>query len=135
VRALARAGKVVFHGIGLSPGDTTAFGLVGAVPVLIVPGRLDSALAAWHVIGARILRQLSGRTDVPQAHDARLARKIASTVGLAEFVPVRAEGDAVTPLASGYLPWRALAQATGYVLVPAQSEGFSAGALVPVAPL
>jgi len=135
VRALARAGKVVFHGIGLSPGDTTAFGLVGAVPVLIVPGRLDSALAAWHVLGARILRQLSGRTDVPQAHDARLARKIASTVGLAEFVPVRADGDAVTPLASGYLPWRALAQATGYVLVPAQSEGFSAGALVPVAPL
>ena len=135
VRALARAGKVVFHGIGLSPGDTTAFGLVGAVPVLIVPGRLDSALAAWHVLGAGILRQLSGRTDPTPMRDTRLARKIASTVGLAEFVPVRAEGDAVTPLASGYLPWRALAQATGYVLVPAQSEGFSAGALVPVAPL
>jgi molybdopterin biosynthesis enzyme len=109
--------------------------MVGAVPVLIVPGRLDSALAAWHVLGARILRRLSGRTDVPLAHDARLARKIASTVGLAEFVPVRADGDAVTPLASGYLPWRALAQATGYVLVPAQSEGFSAGAMVPVMPL
>jgi molybdopterin biosynthesis enzyme len=135
VHAIARAGKVIVHGVGLSPGETTAFGLVGAVPVLVVPGRLDSALAAWHVIGTRILRRLCGRTDVPLAHDARLARKIASTVGLAEFVPVRAEGDAVTPLASGYLPWRALVRATGYVLVPAQSEGFSAGAIVPVAPL
>ncbi len=135
VHALARVGKVIVHGVGLSPGDTTAFGLVGAVPVLVVPGRLDSALAAWQVIGTRILCRLAMRTDVPPANAARLAKKIASTVGLAEFVPVRAEGDVVTPLASGYLPWRALAQATGYVLVPAQSEGFSAGAIVPVVTL
>jgi molybdopterin molybdotransferase len=102
------------------------------VPVLIVPGRLDAALAVWHVIGARILRLLSASTEMPATHGATLARKIASTVGLAEFVPVRVENDAVTPLASGYLPWRALAGATGYVLVPAHSEGYAAGAIVPV---
>jgi molybdopterin molybdotransferase len=135
VRALARAGQLVTHGIGLSPGETAAFGLIGVVPVLVVPGRLDAALAVWHVIGRRILHRLSGRTDALVAHDARLARKIASTIGLAEFVPVCADGDAVAPLASGYLPWRALAQATGYVLVPAQSEGFSVGAIAPVMPL
>jgi hypothetical protein len=47
-------------------------------------------------------------------------------------VPVRREGDAVVPLASGYLPARALAQADGWVLVPPESEGFAAGARVPV---
>jgi molybdopterin biosynthesis enzyme len=135
VSTLARAGRVVVHGIALSPGDTTAFGLIDAAPVLIVPGRLDAALAAWHVIGAHILRRLTARGDVSQTRDAKLARKIASTIGLVEFVPVCADGDDVTPLASGYLPWRALLRATGYVLIPASSEGFAAGAVVRVTPL
>ena len=89
MRALARAGRVEAHGIGLCPGETTAFGFVGAVPVLIVPGRLDAALAVWHVIGARLMARLAGRSDAPAAHHAKLARKITSTVGLVEFVPVR----------------------------------------------
>jgi molybdopterin biosynthesis enzyme len=135
VRALARAGRVVAHGIGLSPGETSAFGFIGSAPALIIPGRLDAALAVWHVVGARIMDRLSGRTDAPAVHQAKLARKIASTIGLVEFVPVAAEEDTVTPLASVYLPWRVLAQATGYVLVPAQHEGFAPGTLVLVNPL
>jgi molybdopterin biosynthesis enzyme len=135
VRALARAGRVAAHGIGLIPGETSAFGFIGSVPVLIVPGRLDAGLAVWHVLGARMTAKLSARGDLPAACAAKLARKIASTVGLVEFVPVRADGDAVIPVASGYLPWRALAQATDYVLVPAPSEGFAAGAVVQVMPL
>jgi molybdopterin molybdotransferase len=135
VRALARGGRAVAHGIGLSPGETSAFGFVGTTPVLIVPGRLDAALGVWHVLGARIMSRLSGHTDTPVVRHAKLARKIASTIGLVEFVPVAAEADMVTPLASSYLPWRVLAQATGYVLVPAQQEGFAPGTLVPVNPL
>jgi molybdopterin biosynthesis enzyme len=135
VRALARAGRVVAHGIGLSPGETSAFGFIGSTPVLVIPGRLDAALAVWHVIGARIMTRLSGCTDAPVVGHAKLTRKIASTIGLVEFVPVATEADMVTPLASGYLPWRVLAQATGYVLVPAQQEGFAPGTLVPVNPL
>jgi molybdopterin biosynthesis enzyme len=135
VRALARAGRVVAHGIGLNPGESSAFGFIGSTPVLIVPGRLDAALAVWHVIGAPLMARQSGRTDAPPVHHAKLGRKITSTIGLVEFVPVAAQGDLATPLASGYLPWRALAQATGYVLVPAQLEGFAPGTLVPVNPL
>ena len=135
VRALARAGRVCAHGIGLSPGETSAFGFIGSAPVLIVPGRLDAALSVWHIVGARILARLAARADAAATREAKLARKIASTVGLVEFVPVRADGDALIPLATSYLPWRALTHATGYVLVPAQSEGFAAGAVVTVAPL
>ena len=62
----------------------------------------------------------------------KLTRKIASTIGLVEFVPVLTEADIATPIASGYLPWRVLAQASGYVLVPAQQEGFAPGTFVPV---
>jgi molybdopterin biosynthesis enzyme len=135
VRALAQAGRLVAHGIGLSPGETSAFGFIERTPVLIIPGRLDAALAVWHVLGARMMARLAGRTDAPAVRHAKLARKIASTIGLVEFVPVATDADMVTPLASTYLPWRVLAQATGYVLVPAQQEGFAPGTLVPVNPL
>jgi molybdopterin biosynthesis enzyme len=57
----------------------------------------------------------------------RLTRKINSTIGLAEVVPVRRVADGVEPLASGYWPAQALTRADGWVLVPPESEGFAAG--------
>lgn len=134
VSTLARLGRVETHGIALSPGETTAFGFVGARPVLLLPGRLDAALAAWLLIGRRILARLSGAVERPDATPARLARKIASSLGMAELIPVRCRAGAAEPLASGYLPLQALAQADGWVLVPADSEGCPAGAEVMVRP-
>src|SRR5262249_31554451 len=47
VRTVARLGTVHIHGVGLMPGETAALGSLGPRPVLILPGRLDAALAAW----------------------------------------------------------------------------------------
>ena len=51
VHTLASVGEVHAHGIALLPGETTALGAVGSRPVLALPGRLDAALAAWHLLG------------------------------------------------------------------------------------
>lgn len=51
ITTLARIGKVAFHGIAIAPGDTAAFGVVDDKPVLLIPGRLDAALACWLLIG------------------------------------------------------------------------------------
>src|SRR5262245_8141571 len=51
VRRLADRGRVEVHGVALSPGETTAFGMVGQRPVLVIPGRIDAALAAWLTLG------------------------------------------------------------------------------------
>jgi len=135
VQTLARAGRLVVHGVGLTPGETAAFGFVGTRPVLLLPGRLDAALAVWLTIGRRMLELLtsSQMKDEP-AEALTLARKVASTVGLAELVPVRRVGDKVEPLATKYLPLSALARSDGWILVPADSEGYSAGTPVPVKP-
>jgi len=135
VRALAQCGRVAFHGVGLAPGETAAFGAIEDRPVLVVPGRFDAALAVWLVLGRAMLARLCGRTRDDRGIDVVLARKIASTLGLAEMVPVKREADGVVPLASGYLPLQALARADGYVLVPSDSEGFAAGAHVEMRPL
>ncbi len=132
VQTLARAGRVGFHGIGLTPGETAAFGFAGTRPVLLLPGRLDAALAVWLTVGRRMLARLAGCAEQEPVAMATLARKLASTVGLAEFVPVRRNGESVEPLATKYLPLSALARANGWILVPAESEGYPAGAQVPV---
>jgi molybdopterin biosynthesis enzyme len=135
VSTLARAGRVEFHGVGLVPGETAAFGFAGARPVLLLPGRIDAALAVWLVIGRRWLGRLTANGEEETPFTAELSRKVTSTVGMAEVVPVRCNNDKVEPLAGGYLSFSALARADGWILVPAESEGFPAGARVAVRPL
>jgi molybdopterin molybdotransferase len=132
VQALARAGRVAMHGLALTPGETAALGFVGPRPVLLLPGRLDAALSVWLVVGRRMLARLAGGGDNDPGTTAALARKVTSTVGLAEVVPVRRIGDNVEPLATKYLPLSALTRSDGWILVPADSEGYAAGAPVQV---
>ena len=134
VRTLERAGKVAFHGIGITPGETTAFGTIGSRPVLLLPGRLDAALAGWLTVGRRMLARLAFRLIEEQPFSAELSKKVASPLGLAEVVPVRRRGFRIEPLASHYLPMQALTRADGWILVPADSEGYQAGTSVPVRP-
>jgi molybdopterin molybdotransferase len=135
VRTLARVGHVAFHGIGITPGETTALGFVGKRPVLLLPGRFDAAIAGWLTVGRRMLARLAFRLIEDQPFSAELARKIASPLGLAEVIPVRRRLGKVEPCASGgYLPMQALARSEGWILVPADSEGHPAGARVVVRP-
>jgi len=134
VQALANMGRVAVHGIALAPGETAAFGFAGDNPVLLLPGRLDAALAVWLVLGRHLLQRLAGGAWNEPSETLTLSRKVASTVGLAEVVPLRRNGDKAEPLASKYLSLSALARSDGWLLVPADSEGYSAGSPVPLRP-
>jgi molybdopterin biosynthesis enzyme len=134
VHTLARLGRVEVHGVALSPGETTAFGMVGDKPVLLMPGRLDSVIAGWLVLGTHMLMCLSGPTTVVVERPRRveLTRKIASPLGMTEVAPLRCTDGKAEPIASGYWPLQAIAQANGWILVPPDSEGYPAGAQVVV---
>jgi molybdopterin biosynthesis enzyme len=134
VNALAAAGRVEVHGVALMPGETAAFGMVGRRPVLLVPGRLDAAHAVWLTLGRHLLARLAGCADDAAGQTAVLARKHASPLGLTEVVPVRMMNGHAEPIASGYWPLQALAQANGWILVPQDSEGYPAGAEVMIRP-
>jgi molybdopterin biosynthesis enzyme len=129
VETLARVGTVAVHGFGVSPGDNAAIGSVGARPVLLLPGERDAALAVYLLVGRRLLARLTGRTGSP-AGSAVLARKIVSTVGIAEVVLVRRGPRGIEPIATGHFPAQAIGQADGYIVVPPASEGYPAGTVV-----
>ncbi|HKD30113.1 MAG TPA: molybdopterin-binding protein [Xanthobacteraceae bacterium] len=135
VQALKQTGAVEVHGIALSPGETAAFGIANSRPVLLIPGRLDAAVAVWLLIGQTILARLRGGTEHVCWRKSTLIGKISSAVGLTELVLVRQAGDGVEPLASKYLPLATLAQADGWIVIPAASEGLPPGARVAVYPL
>jgi molybdopterin biosynthesis enzyme len=137
VHVLEREGRVAVHGLALAPGETAALGFSGTRPVLLLPGRLDAALAVWLVVGRHLLAALaaSKNKENEATQTLTLARKVSSTVGIAELVPVRrtAEGQA-EPLATHYLPLSSLTRGDGWILVPAESEGFAANASVQLRP-
>ena len=92
VQELARFGHVEAHGIAVCPGETSALGFVGERPVLLVPGRLDAALAVWILIGRQLTAGIAGRSadDVPIM--ATLRRKVTSTIGITELIAVSCGG-------------------------------------------
>jgi molybdopterin molybdotransferase len=138
VRTLAKFGRVEAHGIAVSPGETAALGFVGMRPVLVVPGRLDGALAIWLLLGRHMIASMSSGVVEETPRVLPLKRKLTSTIGLTELVPVRYEQAGLEtvadPLASGYLSFEVLTGSDGWITVPADSEGFAAGTPVAVRP-
>jgi molybdopterin molybdotransferase len=135
VTTLSRADQVVFHGIGLMPGETAAIGKANGKPVLLFPSRIDAALACWLLLGRRIFARLAGGDMDDVTTPLTLTRKITSTIGIADVVLLRRNGGDAEPLTSGYWPLQALMQANSYYVVPPESEGFPAGATVNASPL
>ena len=133
--ALAAAGRLLRHGIGARSGTTAGFGVAVGTPVLLVPGRTEDALAAWLLLARPAIAALSGRAAAP-APRARLARKVASFVGMAELVPLRRDdAGRADPLAVGALPLWAVAAADAVLVVSPRSEGYEADTEIPILPL
>jgi molybdopterin molybdotransferase len=126
IGALARCGEVLAHGIALQPGRTSAVGRIGKVPVIVLPGAPDQALAAWWTLALPVLDRLSGQRP-RQAVTLPLTRKIASSVGIAEIVLLQANNGAWMPLAVGDLSLETITRADAWLAVPGGAEGFAAG--------
>ena len=129
VTALAARGELIAHGIALEPGRTSAVGRIGATPVLALPGAPDQAFAAWLALAPPVLERLSGFRP-REMLSLPLARKIASSVGIAEVALLERTEGAWMPLAVGDLSLQAIGRADAWLLVPGASEGFAAGTLV-----
>lgn len=132
--ALAAAGTPQVHGLGARPGMSAGGGQVSGKPVLLLPGPAEDALAIFYLLLRPLLLRMSGAAASSPV-TTRLARSIASTVGLAELVPLRLGPEGGEPLAVGALPAGVLAAADAILVVPAASEGYEAGATIPILPV
>jgi putative molybdopterin biosynthesis protein len=136
-RVVASAGTLAVHGVAVRPGHPVVLGVVGQTPVLGAPGYPVSAALTFDIFAVPLLAELSGapRRRRPTTR-ARLARKLASPLGMDDWVRVRlgvVGGDTVaTPLPRGAGVLTSLVRADGLLVVPAGVEGHHAGASVEV---
>jgi molybdopterin molybdotransferase len=134
-RLLAQAGELAVHGVAMRPSSPAGMGRIGARLVFLLPGNPVSCLCAYDFFAGRAIRLLGGLgADWPyRAVQAPLARKIVSAVGRVDYCRVRLGEAGVEPLAlSGASILSTTTRADGFVVVPGESEGFGAGALVTV---
>lgn len=129
--ALAAAGDIAFHGLALRPGGSSAIGRIGDQPAVLLPGQPFSALAAYALLVAPLLRKIAGWLAPPAPAPLRLTflqRKLSSEPGMLDIFPVRFDEDGVAHSLGD--PWRlgpAALAADGVVLVAEDSEGLRAG--------
>ena len=132
---LARHGRVVAEALALRPGEAAACGRIGNTPVVIVPPRLEAALALALMLVRPCLDRLAGAAGPRPAPPRPLVRKISSRLGLTELVLFREAPGGLEPLAVGDVTLAAIAAAERWCAVPPQSEGHAAGELIETLPL
>jgi putative molybdopterin biosynthesis protein len=147
---VAEVGTLAVHGVAVRPGHPVVLGVVhpapereeseaagAATPVLGAPGYPVSAALTFDIFAAPLLARLEGAPppEAPVAR-ARLARKLASTMGMDDWVRVRlgrvGGGLVATPLPRGAGVLTSLVRADGLLVVPAELEGHHAGEEVTV---
>jgi molybdopterin biosynthesis enzyme len=94
--------------------------------MIALPGAPDQALAGWWTLVLPVLDRLSAR-EKRRTMTLPLARKIASSVGIAEIVLLKEADAAWMPLATGELSLETIARADAWLAVPGASEGYAAG--------
>jgi molybdopterin molybdotransferase len=141
---VAELGALPVHGVALRPASPTGLGFLAAgpgsgarpqVPVVLLPGNPVSCLCAYEFFAGPIVRRLGWRPGgwPHRAIELPLARKLVSVVGRVDYARVRIVDGRVDPLAiSGASILSSTTRADGFVIVPADCEGYGPGTPVKV---
>lgn len=136
-QVIEELGSVLVHGVTMMPGKPVVLGAIEGKPVVGLPGYPVSALLAFDRFVRPLLWQLQGIWPPAKRYvDAVVGRKIASKLGLDEFVRVIvgkvADRFVAMPIQRGAGVITSLTRADGIVVVPQEQEGFREGEVVPV---
>jgi molybdopterin molybdotransferase len=134
-RLVAELGELAIHGVAMRPSSPAGAGRIGSALVFLLPGNPVSCLCAYDFFAARAIRLRGGR-PAGWPHRTRacsVARKIVSAIGRVDYCRVRLAGAEAEPIAlSGASVLSSTTRADGFVIVPAESEGYGSGAEVTV---
>ncbi len=127
-------GSLLVHGVGISPGKPAALGIINDKPVVCMPGYPVAGIVALCFFARPALRKLGNLPDEPdRVIRAVLAEKIHSRTGYRTFARVKLDNGKAAPLAtSGAGILSSVSKADGFVIIPENVEGLSAGEKVDV---
>ncbi|MFB0560256.1 MAG: gephyrin-like molybdotransferase Glp [Candidatus Lokiarchaeia archaeon] len=137
---LEKRGELIFHGVAMKPGSPTAVSFQNGKPFFSLPGYPVATMIAFSVFVAPTIRKMLGaeKLDPRVFVEAKMSRKVASTLGRRDFVRVKIEetdeGVLAVPLrAGGSGVVSSMVNADGIVEIPENVEGINEGERVRVA--
>ena len=133
VEAVERMGEVKFHGIAVKPGKPTLCGIVQDHLLLGMPGYPTSCLTNGYGILAPALWKMARlRKRSFASVKAPMSRRYTSTIGRHQYLPVRLEGGEVIPVFKESGAITSMADAEGYIEIPANVDLVEKGEIVEV---
>jgi len=134
---LAELGEVIIHGVAIKPGKPVILAIVDNTPVIGLPGYPVSAILTMRLF-VRDMVYAFMNMDTPKAEmiEARMARPMASSMGVDEYVRVTLgqvdNAVMATPAGKGAGAVMSLVRADGLLTLPVGSEGIGAGEKVQI---
>ena len=129
-RVILDLGQVFVHGVTIMPGKPVVIGTVGDKPVFGIPGYPVSAIIAFEQFVRPLILRMLGQPDDPgETIPVEPTRKIASKLGVEEFLRVKLGqvGDRIvaTPLPRGAGSITSITEADGIIRIPTHIEGIN----------
>jgi putative molybdopterin biosynthesis protein len=134
---IEQRGELLVHGLAMRPGKPAILGIIDGKPVIGVPGYPISAQLVFNLFARPLLYRKQGiPAPEPETVEALMARKVASHMGVDEFIYVnlaRIQDKYIAfPLNRGAGITTSLVKADGVALLPRGQEGCQAGEISPV---
>jgi putative molybdopterin biosynthesis protein len=140
-RIINELGKpgIIVHGVSVKPGKPTIIAVLDGKPFFGLPGYPASALTIFDIFVNPVLREMAGlEPDVTRRKvNAKTAERFFTSGGRREFTPVNIvksedEGYSVYPVPGGSGAITSLAEADGFIEIPANRQFLESGERVTV---
>ena len=123
LEAVESMGEVRFHGIAVKPGKPTLCGVIQGTLILGMPGYPTSCLTNGYGLLVPVLRKLARLPEVrTPGVELPISRRHTSTIGRHQYLPVRVEGGEAVPAFKESGAITSMADAEGYIEIPANVD-------------
>jgi len=123
VEAVEGMGEVKFHGIAVKPGKPTLCGVIEGKLLLGMPGYPTSCLTNGYGLLVPVLRKLARLPETRTGGiELPMSRRYTSTIGRHQYLPVRVERGEVVPAFKESGAITSMADAEGYIEIPANVD-------------
>ena len=133
---IAELGEVLVHGVAIKPGKPVIIGRIDGKPIIGMPGYPLSALTVIREILVPLLGCYGLSAPPPDVITAALAASLSSDIGTREYVLLAVglirDRFVAIPLSRGSGVQMSGVRAHAFLSIPPESEGYEAGAGVPV---
>jgi molybdopterin molybdotransferase len=137
--AVHKLGKVLVHGIAMSPAKPTALGFIEGTPIACLPGFPVACLVASYAFAKPAIHRLAHvEREFERTTTGTLTGKLSGKPGSRTYARVALRNERVEPImisasmASGSGILSSMAKADGFVIIPENVKGYDEGQRVEV---